>query len=158
MAGYSYLQIDSVDQAIYWLERLLHADQKEFVHYYLAIAYDKKDDKEASLFHYDQAIKKSISESVDRYYAEAAQILEEEGDLRNAIKYFREAVRFNPKPKYLYYLAVLSDSYYKDKKIALRYFEQYINSNDDHPAFMNYARKKAKYLKEQIHFSNNSSN
>lgn len=158
MLGYSYLQIDSVDQAIYWLERLLHADQKEFVHYYLAIAYEQKGDLKASLYHYDLAIQKSISQSIDRYYAEAAQLFEEEGELRKAIKYYQEAIHFEQKPQYLYALALLADRYYKDKSIALRYFDQYIKTQDDHAAFMDYARKKARYLKEQIHSSNQTLN
>lgn len=158
MLGYAYLQIDSVDQAIFWLERLVHADQKEFVHYYLAIAYDKKGDSKASIFHYDLAIRKSLSESIDRYYAEAAQIHEKEGNLRSAIKYYQEAVHYQQKPQYLYALALLADRYYKDKNIALRYFNQYIKTDEDHPAFMDYARKKSRYIREQLHSSKQTLN
>jgi tetratricopeptide (TPR) repeat protein len=158
MLGYAYLQIDSADQAIYWLERLVHSEQKEFVHYYLAIAYDKKGDPDASLFHYEKAIRKSVSENIDRYYAEAARVHESQGNLREAIAHYRKALEYNKAPKYYYELGILSDIYFRDKGMALTYFNKYLKSGDDHPVFRAYAEKRARYLEELLHFTDSGSN
>lgn len=149
--GFSYLQIDSVDRAISQLERLVLSDQKEHIHYYLALAYDKKGNTKTSLFHYNLAIKKSISENLDVYFAEAAKIYHEEDQLAKAIKYYKQAFDYQPLSKYIYQLAVISDTYYKDKSIAMRYFEQYTSMTNTKPSFANYARKRSKYLREYIH-------
>lgn len=158
MLGFAYLQIDSVDQAIYRLERLIHSQEKEFIHYYLAIAYDKKEDQEASIFHYEQAIDKAISDNISLYHAEVAKLYESSGDKKRAIEYFRKAYDFEPVPKYLYFSALLADTYYRDKSIAIRYFDQYIRTNDTNVAYMDYARKKSKYLKELVHQSKTTRN
>ena len=153
MLGFAYLQIDSVDQAIYRLESLIHSQEKEFIHYYLAIAYDKKEDQEASIFHYEQAIDKAVSDNISLYHSEVAKLYESSGDKKRAIEYYRKAYEFEPVPKYLYFSALLADTYYRDKSIAIRYFDQYIRTNDTNDAYMDYARKKSKYLKEHVHQS-----
>ena len=158
MLGYAYLQIDSADQAIYWLERLVHSEQKEFVHYYLAIAYEQKGDPQASLFHYQKAINKSVSENIDRYYAEAAKVYESQGDLSKAIAYYRKALDYNKMPKYYYELGVLSDTWFRDKNMALTYFNKYLESADDNPAFRAYAERRARDLQEFLHFAAERSN
>ncbi len=158
MLGYAYLQIDSADHAIHWLERLVHSEQKEFVHYYLAIAYGKKGDPDASLFHYRKAIDKSVSENIDRYYAEAAKLHESKGDYPKAIEYYRKALDYKKLPRYYYELGILSDTWFRDKNMALTYFKKYLKSGDVNPAFRAYAERRARDLQEHLHFTDEASN
>jgi len=63
---------------------------------------------------------------LDKQYYLLGSIFKEENDLEKAIHYFEESFKNNPK-KYraLYDLALAEDDYYKDKKIALKHYQEY---------------------------------
>jgi tetratricopeptide (TPR) repeat protein len=150
MLGAAYLQEEKPEQAIFQLENLLaKGENTERVHHYLAIAYRDIEENEKSRMHYEKAIEKGISKQVPTYYEELGDMSMTEGKTREAIEAYREAYALNPKPKLMYFLAYLSDQYYKDKSIALRYFEKYLASGDQE--FREYALARAQQLKEYLH-------
>lgn len=151
LLGYAYLQIDSLDKAIYELENIVHSNEKEFIHYYLAIAYDKKNETEKALFHYDQAIDKSVSKRVDMYCIQASAICQEENNLSAALDYTKLAYNLTGKPDLYYNLATLSDLYYKDKSIAIRYYTLFTKHAIGSEDKKEYAYERARFLKEQLH-------
>lgn len=152
MLGYSFLQIDSVDKAIFYLEKsLVNEGDPEFAHYYLGNAYELKGDLISAVYHFDKAIEAGVSKGVHLYYRNKARILHDENDLGEAIKAYEWSYRLNPDPVLLYYLGSASDKYYKDKNIAIRYYEKYIRSSHDEPAYKKYAAQRVRYLKEMRH-------
>jgi len=155
LLGYSYMQIDSLDQAIFHLEKsLTDKGNKEHAHYYLATAYEKKENPEYAKFHYAEAIKAGISENIDLYHRSLGRIFDRENNLKEAIPHYHEAHKYGNDPLIYYYLARASDTYYKDKTIAMRYYTLYINSMHNDQAYQNHAIARRRYLKEQLHLQN----
>lgn len=157
MYGYALMQLDSIDQAIYYLEKALTGDRssKEGAHYYLALAYDKKGQADFTKFHYEKAIQEAFSPNVGIYYKNLGLKLEAEKDYKGAIAMFKKAYEYKKEGIVLYYLARNTDIYYKDKSIAVKYYSRYIESNDKNEAYKNYAIERMKYLREVAHMNKN---
>lgn len=153
MWGFSYLQIDSLDRAIVCLEKsLVDESNPENAHYYLGIAYEKKEDIETSLFHFNKAAEAGISTNQSLYHRSLARLYDQEGDLKNAILHYKDAYKYSEDPLLLFFLARASDAYYADKNVAINYYSRYQKSNHDNNEYKAYAKDRKKYLKEQIHF------
>lgn len=154
MWGFSYLQIDSLDRAINCLEKsLVDEINPENAHYYLGIAYEKKEDIPTSLFHFNKAAKAGISANQSLYHRNLARIYDKEGDLKNAIIHYKDAYKFSNDPLVLFFLARASDAYYADKNIAINYYSRYQKSDHSNLEYKAYAKDRKKYLREQMHFS-----
>lgn len=145
----SYCQLDSINKAIYHLEHLVNRKKDtEQTHEYLGFAYRKKGDLPQSQFHYETAIKMGISEKIDVYYANLGETLEKQGKHREAIAQYEKAYSYNPKPEYLFFLGYNSDSAFKDKRVALKYYKQYLASK--HKEYASYTQNRADELKTII--------
>jgi len=59
------------------------------------------------------------------------------------------ASRYSADPVLDFHIAHNADRYFKDKKIALRYYQKYLNNN--HPKYREYAEQRIMQLKETIH-------
>jgi len=152
MLGYSYIQIDSFEKAIPVLEKsLTDPGSKENAHYYLATAYYELENLEYSKFHYEKAIEEGISKNVDIYHRVLAKMYNEENKLNKAIDHYKDAYKYGKDPLVLFYLARASDVYYKDKSIAINYYTKYYKSKHDNSEYIEYAKQRAKQLKELRH-------
>lgn len=150
--GYSLVQIDSTQKAIYHLTYALqNSPRDEKLHYYLGRAYEDAGDIKSAIFYYQNATEMSIDPSIDKYYRNLARLYDEQKDLSKAIAAYKDAYRYGSDPKVLYYLARASDIYYKDKSIAIKYYSKYLKSNDDTKSYKDYARERSRYLKELSH-------
>lgn len=153
MLGYSYLQIDSIDKAIVHLEKsLVDENNPENAHYYLGSAYEKKEDIESALFHYNKAAISGISVNQALYHRNLARIYDKEGDLKEAILHYQDAYKYGHDPLVLFFLARASDAYYADKNVAINYYKKYEKSEHNNSEYKNYAKERKKYLREQMHF------
>jgi len=152
--GYSFLQIDSLDQAILFLERSL-VDEKnpENALYYLATAYEKKEDMKMAVYYFERTIEAGVSKNQAIYHKNLGRLFDEENQLKKAIKQYEAAYRYSEDPLMLFYLARASDVYYKDKRIAMRYYDRYSKSDSKNAEYIKYAIDRRKYLKEQNHLS-----
>jgi len=152
MFGYALLQIDSIDQSIYYLEKsLVNEGDPEYAHYYLGNAYELKGDMEAAIFHLQKAVETGTSQGLKTHYRNLARILYNEGKLRAAIDAYEWAYRYEDDPVLLFYLGRASDTYYKDKSIAIRYYQRYIRSDHYNEEFKRYAKERSGYLIEMQH-------
>ncbi len=154
MLGYSLLQIDSLDQAILFLERSL-VDEKnpENALYYLATAYEEKEDMEMAIYYFEKSIEAGISKNIAIYHRNLGRIFDKSNKTKKAIKQYEAAYRYSEDPLLLFYLARACDVYYKDKKIAMRYYERYSKSKHENAEYQKYAIDRRRYLKEQQHLS-----
>lgn len=142
----SYCQLDSFDKAIYHLEDLVSRKKDtEQTHEYLGFAYRKNGDLPLSQLHYETAIKMGISEKIDAYYANLGETLEKQGKHKEAIEKYEKAYSYNPKPEYLFFLGFNSDSAFKDKRVALKYYKRYLASK--HKDYADYTQKRTEELK-----------
>lgn len=152
MLGYSYIQIDSFELAIPVLEKtLVDPGTKENAHYYLATAYYELDSMEYAIFHYKKAIEEGISDNVDLYHRALAKMYNDDNDLSSAIYHYKDAYKFGNDPLVLFYLARACDVYYKDKNIAINYYNKYAKSGHDNPEYIKYAKERSRHLKELKH-------
>lgn len=151
MIGVAYLQIDSLDQGIYHLERLIarQADS-EYSHHYLGLAYQQKGDPGKSAFHFEKAIEMGIADKQFLFHADYARLLKDQGAYRLAIEHYQKAYAYEEKPEYLFHLARCHDLAFADKRPAERYYQKYLNSG--HQTFQAYATQRLEALKEVIHF------
>ncbi len=154
MLGYSFLQVDSLDKAILYLERSLVDERNpENALYYLATAYEKKEDTEMAIYYFERTIEAGISKNQSIYHKNLGRIFDKSNKTKEAIKQYEAAYRYSEDPLMLFYLARASDVYYKDKKIAMRYYDRYSKSKHDNVEYKKYAIDRRRYLKEQQHLS-----
>lgn len=152
MLGYAYMQLDSLDLAIRYLNAaIMDEGIKEHAHYNLAVAHEKKGDLEYAKHHFHEALKAGISDNVDLYHRNLARLYNKEADLKSAIPHYKDALKYSDDPILLFYLARAADVYYADKNIALRYYKKYANSTDDNDEYKDYARQRARSLVEELH-------
>jgi len=152
MLGYSYIQIDSFEKSIpYLFKSITDHGHNEHSHYYLATAYSKLDSTEYAIHHFQKALDEGISDNVDLYHRNLAKIFNEQDDLKIAIEHYQDAYKYGKDPLVLFYLGRAADVYYKDKNIAIRYYDRFVKSGYDHPEYKKYAQSRKRYLKEQAH-------
>ncbi|MBK7873103.1 MAG: tetratricopeptide repeat protein [Saprospiraceae bacterium] len=152
MVAVAYLQMDSLDKAITNLEHIVTREEDtEHTHQYLGLAYRKKGDAEKSIAHFEKAIEKGISGKVHSYYGDLGAIYEEKGDYRKAITHYQKAYEYEPQAEYVFFQARNNDLAYRDKRIALKQYEQYLATKD--PKFKEYAEQRIQQIKELIHFN-----
>ena len=108
------------------------------------------DSLERSIEHFETAIEKGISEKVDIYYSDLGSIYEEQKDYKSAIQHYEKAYEYSSTAETLFFLARNHDLYYKDKKMAMRYYQKYWNSGD--LKYRKYTEERMERLKEVIHF------
>ena len=149
--GYSYLQIDSLDQSIHTLENLLYREQAEHTYYYLAMAYGKKEEWEKSTYFYELATEAGISKNIENYYAAMAVAQKEQTNWNKAFDCYDEAFYFSQDPIHLLRKAQLAEWYYEDKSIALRQYQKCLNLETLEEGNKNYAIQRVKALKEYLH-------
>lgn len=152
MLGVAYLRLDSLDRSIFHLERIVsRGKDSDRTHHYLGLAYKALDKMEKSVEHLELAIELGISEQMGTYQSDLASIHMSENQFKSAISRYKKAYQYEPKSEYLFHLARACDLYYRDKKPALKYYDQYLASNDQ--KFREYSTQRIKQLKEIIHLS-----
>lgn len=152
MVGFSYMQIDSLDKAIFYLSKSLVGESKpEHASYYLGIAYEKKGETELALEYYDKAREAGTSKDLDLYHHSMAKLYKEQNKLKEAIHHYTEATKHSDDPVLIFLLAQVCDDYYKDKNIAIRYYKKYENSEHDNASYKKFAKERRAYLKEIAH-------
>ena len=157
MIAASYLHLEQFDSCIFHLNQIvLKKQDSELTHYQLALAYRGLENLPKSEEEYEWAIKMAISESTGLYYRNLALLLDEQNKLKPAIQAWKKAIEYSPDQSiYLYYLAKDCDTYYKDKKIARRYFRKFYKTKN--PEYREYVRKRIQYLNGIIHQSTTKS-
>lgn len=153
MIGAAYLHLEQFDSCIYHLNEIIRKGKdSELTHYQLALAFKGIGNLAQSEIEYQAAIKKGISENVGVYFKNLALLFDEQNKLKDAIAAWKKAIEYSPEEEvYLYFLARACDNYYRDKKIARRYYRQYYATKDQE--YREYVRLRIQYLNGVIHQS-----
>lgn len=152
--GVAYIKLDSVDQGIFHLEKIVSRDKADDrIFHYLGLAYFQKEVYDTSQTYFELAIEAGVSTKMDAYHGDLAILLDKQKQYRPAIKHYKKALEYNRTPDYVFQLGHLSDSYYKDKKIALKLYEEYLNTKDK--KYRQFASSRIEQLKEYLHFQSN---
>lgn len=115
---------------------LVHVARKEFKNaemiLYLSIAFQKPD--------------------IDKNYFELGKAQLEQEEVKKALESFQQGYKNNPRNyQLLFQLAMLTDDYYKDKNVALKHYEKYVEkfSSKDQKSTL-YAKSRIKDIKKEL--------
>lgn len=103
-------------------------------------------------FYYSIAIDQSMSPNAGQYHLQYALTLDQQSNFKEAIPQYKKAYEIMRNETILYYLARAYDNYYKDKSIAMNYYERYLEESDTiaTPSKV-YASERISQIKTVIH-------
>jgi tetratricopeptide (TPR) repeat protein len=129
MFGMCYYNLEKLDLAEENFKKALKLEYNnpKILYRLASLAYEKKDVKQAKMYLTMSLI--YAKPDIEKQHYLLGVIFKEENDLKQALVNFEKAYQNNFKNyKSLFELAVTSDAYYKDKKIALKHYQNYIQS------------------------------
>ena len=135
MFGMCYYNLKDFELAEKYFKNaiILNPDDSQILYRLASLYYDKKDNKMATLYLHRSIL--SVKPDIDKQYYLLGIISKEADNLQAAIENFEKSHKNNYKNyKALFELAVTSEAYYKDKKIALKHYQSYaekFNSSDN---------------------------
>lgn len=158
MLGRTYYNLDSLEQSKKYFKKLYRVDRENFkTQTYLGHIALKEKDYRSAMMNYMMATSIGKEKRDEEYYGLATAFYETKMP-NKAIKAFEKAYLENRRNyKALFQLAKLSDDYYKDKKIAYKHYNKYIDSFSDKDEDMaNFVRRRLKDIKKKYFLSGES--
>jgi len=154
LIGLAFLKMEQYDSCIHHLTEIVIKEQaSEHTYSQLAQAYSGLGELDSATVHYELAIDYGISKNVVNYYRNLAMTLDSQKKLKPAIDAWKKAIELEdeeePQPIAYFFLAQDCDNYYKDKNIAIRYYQKYLKSG--HQQYPDYVKKRISYLKGVMH-------
>ncbi|MGV8946650.1 MAG: tetratricopeptide repeat protein [Lutibacter sp.] len=151
MFGMCYYNLQDFEQAENYFKNAIKLDpnDSQILYRLASLYYDKKDNKMASMYLH-QSIS-SAKPDLDQQYYLLGVISKEENNLKAAIDNFEKSYKNNYRNyKALFELAVTSEAFFKDKKIALKHYQNYLNKFKSSDNIMTaYAEGRIKEIKKQ---------
>jgi len=150
--GLVYLNMKNYEDAKISLMKAQRIDFKDSsISYNLGLAYEGVKDFKSAEFHFIMSIMNQKPDVDHNYYKLGMTQLARKLPKR-AIKSFEKGIENNHRNNdLLYHLALVSDSYYKDKKIALKHYEKYIEKFEDKDnEQMAFAKRRIKEIKKAL--------
>ncbi len=125
--GMTYMKLKDYDMAEKYFKIALKMDWKDAqVLYYLGLINKEKGDLKSAEMNFIMSMM-NLKPEIDKQLFELGLIALDRKDLKKACKYFKESYENNSRNHYaLFQLALASDDFYKDKKIALKYYKWYV--------------------------------
>ncbi len=150
MLGRSYFNLEAYDKAKEYFNKALKVDRSDFKAYtYLGdINFKQKKYHKAQL---DYMLATFVGKELrDVEYYQLARVYKELGNSKAELNSYKKAVEENRKNyKALFQLALKSEVYYADKKIAYRHYKDYLNRFErKDPAQTKYAKERVEVIKK----------
>jgi len=152
MYGMSYLNLKELDSAETYFKKALRIDHSNpKILYRLGTMYYNKENFKLAKLYLTQSIYYGKGD-LDKQYFLSGMISKEEKELKLAVSYFEKSYRNNfNNYKALFELALASDIYFKDKKIALNHFQKFIQRFERKDNLMTtYSNQRIKEIKKQF--------
>jgi len=150
--GLSYFKLEDYENALVYFNKVRKVDFRDASNLFnIGLVYAAmKDYKNAEMsFLMSIAFQKP---DVDKNYFELGKVQLEKKEVKKAIKSFQEGYENNPRNyQLLFQIAMLSDGFYKDKKIALKHYEKYVEkfSTRDKKSTL-YAKSRIKDIRKEL--------
>ncbi len=149
MLGFSYMQLDSLDKAIYNLQAsLLHEYHPEMALFYLAMAYEKKKDYVQSEWFYTEAAKAGISQNMAQYHCGLARVFTHQKAYQKVIHHYQKSLEYSADPEVYFYLANTAEQIPKKSRVAISYYQKYLESGHQNKEWIKLSGDRIKVLKE----------
>jgi len=155
LLGITHYHEKNYEDAIHFLENVLEVDTKsETLHYYLGLSYRENGNQKLAADYLEKAIDLGVSDNLGTYYTQLAVSYEEGQNFKKSIHAYKIAYKSTKNKILLYHLARNYDLFYKDKSIAIKYYEKYLASNDSaNDNYFDYTKYRIQELKMQKHFN-----
>ncbi len=158
--GTTYFHLGNYEKAITQFNLALdYEDENPTTHYSLGKLYALKGEYENSEGHLLQAILlKAVT--LDQEFTSLGLTYKLMNNPKDAFSYFNKALEENPyNERAMYERAVAADSYFKDLKTRLTYYQAYLDRFKElgSPNLLLLARRRVKDIKEEIHMGSPSS-
>src|SRR5690606_3408215 len=105
----------------------------------------------------DLAVRHAISPNIDEYLRTKAVVNQSLNKKKVALDDYQKCYDLTSNLNCLFYVAKLSEEYYADKSIALRYYQKYIKSEAPEDEYRIFAQHRADIISERIHFEKSKS-
>lgn len=146
-----YYKLKNLELAEEYFKKGLRIERKNSIILYRlgSLYYEKKDMKMARLY-LMQSIMYGRGD-LDKQYLLSGIIAKEEFNMKVAVKNFKEAVNYNrDNSDALFHLAFASDSYFKDQKIAMKHYQNYVQKFEGKsPKLTEYANRRISEIKKE---------
>lgn len=151
MLGICYFNLDSLPQATEWFHKALEQNEKDFeIYTYLGDINVKERNLKKAVVNYSKATYVGIAPRDHAFY-KLGLVFNEIKNHTKAIAMFKEALLENAYHREaLFELAVISEHFYTDKKIAYRHYQRYLRqfASYDHSEKINFVKSRIKKIKE----------
>lgn len=156
--GIAQYRLTNYEKAIRLLENVDDVDQEsELVPYYLGLCHRELEENEKATIYLEKAINLGISENIEHYYLNLANVYERRKLFNQSIKYYKAAYAKSKEKILLYHLARNYDEFYKDKTPALKYYQLYLAENDTaNKEFFEYTKTRLQEIAAEQHFIENN--
>ncbi len=135
----------------FWLS--FRAKPNPVAAYGLGLCYRWMDSLALAVTWFRTALTLSVPDYLGELYLQLGNCLARDGHYAEAVRVLKKALDFSPHPGPVYYaLATVYDRYYRDKRPALRAFEQALRCGGLSEEATAYARGRLAALRETLHF------
>lgn len=143
--GRTYHKLKDYEKAIEYFEKATGRNQQDgSLNYRLGLAYYELKNYTKAEMNFFIAVYKDRTD-LSEYYYHMALSQSQKKNLKKAIKSLERGLQNNPiDPNLMYQLAITTDSYYKDKKIALKHYEKFVARYKD------YDKERAAFAEQRI--------
>jgi tetratricopeptide (TPR) repeat protein len=151
LLGYSLIQTDSTDKAIFYLRRTLEKEAKnEYALFYMGLAYEKKKLYEEALHFFKEAIVAGISENMHLFYQGEARSYHHLGKYQSVLTSYGKSLAYKPEADIWYYMANTAETGLKQPGKAIRYYEKFLAAKPTDPEKISDAKQRLTVLKEHV--------
>lgn len=150
--GIAHYRMNEFEEAITYLKAALVDTDKDYIHYFIGMSHLGLEEEEEAAVHFELALEESYSPRIPLYCDYLAGLHEGSDNWKDAIELYKEAYRRSGDPKFLIRLALAYERWYEDKRPAIRYFQDYIDTGEKD--YREFAGKRLKVLKEYEHMKN----
>lgn len=149
LLGYGFMQTDSLDKAIYYLQKsLVQENDPEYALYYLALAHEKKGEYDKAIWFFEEAAKAGISTNMAQYHRGMARIHTHQKSFSKVVSQYQKSLNYQNDAEVYYYMANAAEQYYKDKSKAIKYYQLYLDANPQNADWVGTAKARIKAMKE----------
>jgi tetratricopeptide (TPR) repeat protein len=144
-----------LEEGIKAFQNAIEKDPDDPVSYlYLGLCFKEVENYEMAITNFEKALTKCFPEYLDEIYSNLAVSYDYSNDYINAIKSYQEALRYQPDKAVTYfYLANLYDRYYKDKEVALLYYQKFVNDSfEPDEKLISYSKERIEFLNKENKF------
>jgi tetratricopeptide (TPR) repeat protein len=139
-----------LDKAIFHLRKsLLNEGNPEYANYYMAIAFEKKKEFDEASHFYKEALTAGISQNCGQYHKGMARMFAHANKYKEVIFHYKESLPYEDDGYAYFYMANAAEQYYKDKSIAIDYYQKFVTYKGINKELEVIANQRIKALKEQ---------